>query len=151
MYVISSFEHSLFLELAITALEQKGIAKEKILAVPLEQKVEKRKFFDTIHRSDGISLFDGAAALGTAFMALGVIYGFVWKWGPIIWGLIGLLCGVFLGFLLDFFTGKERRNKKKVKNIATEVILIINCSENQGEMVEKVLWDHFALGVGKID
>jgi len=37
--------------------------------------------------ADGISLFDGAAVLGAVFMELGVIYGFVLKWGPIAWGL----------------------------------------------------------------
>lgn len=49
---------------------------------------------DTIHRADGISLFDGAEVSGAILMTLGVVYGFVLKWGPIIWGLIGLLAGV---------------------------------------------------------
>jgi len=151
MYIVSSFEHSLFLELAITDLEKRGVAKEKILAVPLEERIEERNIFDTIHRSDGISLFDGATALGTAFMVLGIIYGFVWKWGPILWALIGLLVGMALGFVLDLFISKVRRKKKMVGNKKSEVILIIDCKENQVEMVDRVLREHYALGIGRVD
>lgn len=159
MYVYASFDYSAYLELAITDLEKRGIAREHILAVPLDKRVEERKLLDTIHRSDGMSLFDGAAVLGTVFMTLGTIYGFILEWGPIIWGLIGLLGGALLGFLLDYFGGKIRQNKnaKETRNQAkagksnTEVVLTIFCKPEQYEMVEKVLWDNMALGVGKLD
>lgn len=159
MYVYASFDYSAYLELAITELEKRGIARENILAVPLDKRVEEKKLFDTIHRTDGMSLFDGAAVAGAIFMTLGVIYGFVLKWGPIIWGLIGLLSGALIGFLLDMFVGKLRKNKaaKKTRNQAkagdqiTEVVLTIVCRPEQYEMVEKVLWDNMALGVGKLD
>ena len=151
MYVFSSFEHSVFLELAITALTQKGIAKNRILAVPLEKRYVARKLYDTIHRSDGMSLLDGAAVLGTVFMVLGVIYGFVWKWGPILWGLIGLGFGGSLGFLLDLLISKKGGGNNKFGAKATEVVLIVNCTENQVEMVETLLWDHLPLGVARLD
>lgn len=151
MYVFSSFEHSVFLELAITALTQKGIAKNRILAVPLEKRYVGRKLFDTIHRSDGMSLLDGAAVLGTVFMILGVIYGFVWKWGPILWGLIGLGFGGSLGFMLDLLICKKGGRKNKSGDKATEVVLIVNCTENQVEMVETLLWDHLPLGVARLN
>lgn len=151
MYVISTFEQSLFLELAITELEERGIARDKILAVPLDKKVEEKNVFDTIHRADGISLFDGAASLGAVFMILGTIYGFVWKWGPIIWAVIGLFFGAGLGFILDFMIRRKRPNSKKATGQSTEVVLIIKCNGNQFEMVEKTLWQHFALGVAKLD
>ncbi|MDD2619469.1 MAG: hypothetical protein PHC92_02185 [Syntrophomonadaceae bacterium] len=159
MYVYASFDYSAFLELAITDLEKRGIAREHILAVPLDKRVEERMVLDTIHRADGISLFDGAAVLGAVFMELGVIYGFILKWGPITWGLIGLFGGAFLGFLLDYFYGRIRnrkkekatRNQQKTGESNTEVVLTIFCEPNQYEMVEKVLWDNMALGVGKLD
>jgi len=159
VYVYASFDYSAFLELAITDLEKRGIAREHILAVPLDKRVEERMVLDTIHRADGISLFDGAAVLGAVFMELGVVYGFVLKWGPISWGLIGLAGGAILGFLLDYFYGrirghkkvKDSRNQAKAGKSNTEVILTIFCEPREYEMVEKVLWDNMALGVGKLD
>lgn len=160
MYVYASFDYSAYLELAITDLEKRGIAREHILAVPLDKRVEERMIMDTIHRADGISLFDGAAVMGAIFMELGVIYGFVWEWGPIIWGLIGLFGGAALGFLLDYFYSQIRGKKKATKtrnqkkaggNNNTEVVLTVYCKNSQYEMVEKVLWDNMAFGVGKLD
>ena len=87
MHIISSFEHSAFLELAINHLQEKGIEKENIVAVPLHNMKDQLKLFDTIHRSDGESLLDLAAVLGTVFSVLGASFGFVLTWGPIIWGL----------------------------------------------------------------
>lgn len=160
MHVYASFDYSAFLELAITDLEKRGIAREHILAVPLDKRVEERMVLDTIHRADGMSLFDGAMVLGAILMTLGVIYGFVLAWGPIIWGLIGLLSGAVLGFLLDYFYGRifGHRKKRSPRNRVkagecnnTEVILTVFCDNNQYEMVEKVLWDNMAFGVGKLD
>ncbi|MCM0759659.1 hypothetical protein M7775_13955 [Sporomusa sphaeroides DSM 2875] len=160
MYVYASFDYSAFLELAITDLEKRGIAREHILAVPLDKRVEERMVMDTIHRADGISLFDGAMVLGAICMELGVIYGFVLEWGPVIWGLIGLLSGAIIGFLLDYFYGKifgHKRTKSPRNRVKagecnnTEVILTVCCDNSQYEMVEKVLWDNMAFGVGKLD
>ncbi len=148
MYVVSSFEHSTYLELAITELQQKGISKENILAIPMEINNENKKILDTIHYSNGISFFDSATALGTVFMVLGVIYGFMLKWGPIIWGLIGFFAGFSLGFLLDIIFGNKKRNKN-IKNRSTEVILIINCYKEQVKIVESTLLNHHVLGLGK--
>ena len=38
MYIVSTFDHSNYLELAITAMQMKGIAKEDILGVPMDKK-----------------------------------------------------------------------------------------------------------------
>lgn len=153
MYVIAVFEHSLYLELAITSLEKRGVLKESILAVPLAKRTTQAKVFDTIHRADGVSLFDGAAILSTVFMVLGTIYGFIWHWGPIVWALIGLLFGATLGFVLDLLFSKRRRHEKyqlRQKSTA-EVVLIINCTKDQVKTVEEDLWDNLALGVAKLD
>lgn len=150
MFVIASFNHSYPLELAITDLEKRGIQRKNIGAVPLDVKKETPLLLDTLHRADGISLFDGAVILGTVFMILGAIYGFVLKWGPIIWGLIGLFAGAALGFALDFLLSRARHHRKAklAAGRATEVVLIIQCQEHEYEMVEKVLWDNQAHGVG---
>ena len=147
MYIISSFVYSANLELAISEIEQKGIARERIFAAPLDKRVEKRKILDTINQSDGKSLSDLIAVLGTIFMLFGAIYGFILEWGPILWALIGLVGGAVLGFLIDLMFQKNHGNGKKTGNNKTEVILIVNCEQKQAEMVENALWDNMALGV----
>jgi len=148
MFVIATFENSIYIELAITALEQQGISKELILAAPLDKRKELRGLFDTIHKSDGFSLFDGPAILGPCFMLLGAIYGDILEWGPILWGIIGAVSGMLLGFLIKMLMLKK--NKRGSKNISSEIVLMVRCEEHKWEMVEKILWDHLALGLTKI-
>jgi hypothetical protein len=148
MFVIATFENSIYIELAITALEQQGISKELILAAPLDKRKEPRNLFDTIHNSDGFSLFDGPAILGTCLMLLGAIYGYELEWGPILWGIIGAVSGLLLGFLIKILMLKK--NKRGSKNVTSEIVLMVRCEENKWEMVEKILWDHLALGLTKI-
>ncbi|MDE5413528.1 hypothetical protein [Alkalihalobacterium chitinilyticum] len=151
MLVISSFEQSASLEIAIANLEQNGISKDRILAVPFDKRREDRKLFDSIHRSDGVSLFDVSAALGTAFSVLGASFGFVLYWGPIIWGLIGFAVGAFLGFIIDyFFTKRHSKNRKEIKSPVTEVVLIVECESAQSHLVEDILWTNLALGVSQV-
>lgn len=150
MFVAATFDYSLYLELAITDLEKRGIPRENIGGIPLDRRIEERKLLDTIHRSDGISLFDGAAALATVFMLFGAIYGFILKWGPILWGLIGFFFGAALGLAIDLLVDKIRsyKDKKRTKDKSPEIVLLVKCEESQYEMVQKVLWDNLALGVG---
>jgi hypothetical protein len=145
MLVIATFENSLFIEMAISALEQKGISKEKIFAAPLDKRTEPRQLFDTIHRADGISLFDAGAILGTCFMLLGSIYGYVLKWGPIIWGIIGMLSGLSIGILIKLWLVKKNKNGNK--KISSEIVLMIRCEDYQWESVQQMLWDNLALGI----
>jgi hypothetical protein len=145
MLVIATFENSLFIEMAISALEQKGIPKEKIFAAPLDKQKEPRQLFDTIHRADGVSLFDAGAILGTCLMLLGSIYGYVLKWGPIIWGIIGAVTGLLIGILLKLWLVK--RNKTGNKKISSEIVLMIRCEEYQWDSVQQMLWNNLALGV----
>lgn len=148
MQIISSFEYCTSLEMAINQLEETGILKEDIVAVPLENIVQQTNLFDTIHHSDGLSLLDLAAVLGTVFSVLGASYGFILNWGPIIWGLIGLAFGAILGFIIDFLLTKKGLKKKKMIN--TEVILIIKCNEDEYQSVKNILTDNLAFGIGKL-
>ncbi|MFS0774749.1 hypothetical protein ABC255_01750 [Neobacillus sp. 3P2-tot-E-2] len=148
MFVIATFENSIYIELAITALEEQGISKELILAAPLDKRKEQRGLFDSIHKSDGFSLFDGPMILGTCLMLLGAIYGYELEWGPILWGIIGAISGILLGFLIKMLMLKK--NKRGSKNITSEIVLMVRCEEQKWEMVEKILWDHLALGLTKI-
>ncbi|MDF2789406.1 MAG: rane protein [Neobacillus sp.] len=148
MFVIATFENSIYIELAITALEQQGISKEFILAAPLDKRKEPRNLFDSIHKSDGFSLFDGPAIFGTCLMLLGAIYGYELEWGPILWGIIGAVSGLLLGFLIKMLMLKK--NKRGSKNLSSEIVLMVRCEDHKWELVEKILWDHLALGLTKI-
>ncbi|MDD3653478.1 MAG: hypothetical protein PHO01_04735 [Desulfotomaculaceae bacterium] len=150
MFVVATFDYSFYLELAITDLEKRGIPRENIGGIPLDKRVEERKTLDSIHRADGFSAFDGAAVLGTIFMLLGAIYGFILSWGPIIWGLIGLFTGALLGFVLDNSFSKlhHSKGKKKTGEKSSEIVILLKCEEQHYEMVKKILWDNQALGVG---
>lgn len=152
MYVIATFEQSVVLELAITALEQHGIARKNILAVPLDKRESPQRLFDSIHGSDGFSMLELAAALGTIFMLLGAIYGYVLPWGPILCGLTGAIGGISLGLLFKYATvrRKLRNNGGYIRPVTSEVVLMIACDENKREAIEQALWQHTALGVSRI-
>jgi hypothetical protein len=151
MQLFSTFESNAFLEMAIVTLEKKGIKKENIFAVPLDNRTENRKVFDTIHRSDGTSLIDIGVALATAFSVVGASIGFKLSWGPIYWGLISAFIGLVIGVAIRLFTETVLKKKKRLlKGKQSEVILIIDCEELQVELVENILWNHFALGVAKV-
>ncbi|KPV41794.1 hypothetical protein [Alicyclobacillus ferrooxydans] len=144
MHLVSVFQHSIYLELAIIDLEQMGIAKENILALPLDKNGPNPPSFQAAHE-DAVSYVDLAFILAMVFMLLGGIYGFILAWGPIIWALIGMVVGALLGLFIDVFILKKR----KPKNIPADVVMMVNCLDNQAEVVEKILWSHQALGVAK--
>lgn len=147
MHVVASFEHSNFLEIAISDLEQKGIEKNRICAIPLNKMAKERKLFDTLHRADGQSMFDLPAVLATILMTLGVCWGFMWKWGPIIWGLLAFVGGLVLGLVIKYLLYKN--SLKESLRCNTEVVLIIDCKPDEVETVETVLFNHLAIGIGK--
>jgi hypothetical protein len=151
MQLFSTFEHGTSIEMAVATLEKKGIKREKIFIVPLDNRTEKHKLFDNLHRSDGTSLIDVGAALATAFSVVGASIGFKLAWGPIYWGLITAAFGFLIGFAIRLFTETvSKKNRRKLKGFHSEVILIVECEESEGEQVENILFGHYALGVAKI-
>ncbi|QGH33299.1 hypothetical protein GI584_04265 [Gracilibacillus salitolerans] len=151
MQLFSTLENTIYLEMAISMLEKKGIKKENIYAVPLDNRKEERKLFDTLHRSDGTSLIDIGLALATAFSVVGASIGFELALGPIYWGLIGAFIGFVIGVIIRLFTERVIKKKKRLlKGKHSEVIVIIECEETQAELVENILWNHFAIGVAKV-
>ncbi|WP_175987281.1 hypothetical protein [Bacillus sp. Marseille-Q1617] len=151
MQLFSTFEHTVHIEMAVATLEKKGIAQQDIFIVPLDNMTEERKVFDDIHRSDGTSLIDVGAALATAFAVIGASIGFELEWGPIYWGLIGAASGFLSGFAIRLFTEKVLKKKRRLlKGFHSEIIMIVDCEESKGELVENILFKHYALGVAKV-
>ncbi|MFC7391785.1 hypothetical protein [Scopulibacillus cellulosilyticus] len=145
MYFISTFQHSAYVELALIELEQKGIYKGNIFAAPLDKNSITIPDVERAHKED-TSKYELAFIFGAIFMLLGSIYGFVLVWGPIIWAFIGLVLGAMLGIFISLIIKKSSWLQKKTK---TEVVLIVECENYQSELVERVLWQHKALGVTK--
>src|SRR5699024_1162336 len=103
MQIFSIFYNDLFLEMAILALEKNSIEKDSIYAIPLDHRMEDRKLFDSIHRSDRTSLIDIGMALATAFSVMGISIGFKLAWGPIWWGVISASIGLVMGIVIRLF------------------------------------------------
>src|SRR5690625_2064098 len=124
--------------MAISKLEYKGIKKEAIYAVPLDNRTEEYRLLDSIHRSDGTSMIDIGMALATAFSVIGTSVGFKLAWGPIFWGLISAFIGFTLGVGIRLYTEVilRKRKRKRIKGNGAEIILIIDCTEAQAAFVE---------------
>lgn len=151
LQIYSTFEHSSFLELAISSLEQNGIGRENIFAVPLTARNIKPQLFDTLHHSDGISFVSTGAAIATAFAVIGASVGFKLAWGPIYWGLIGAVSGFLLGFCIDLTLYMSKKNKtRRRRGKFSEVIIIVECIEDEGDTVESICWHHHALGIARV-
>ncbi|WP_066298933.1 hypothetical protein [Bacillus sp. FJAT-29937] len=151
MQLFATFDSNDYLEVAISQVEKKGIKKECIFAIPLNNRMEDRKLFDLLHRSDGITLIDIGMALATAFSVIGASIGFKLSLGPIYWGLIGAVFGFALGVAIRLFIEFVMKKKRRTyKGKHSEIILIIDCEDTQAELIESILWNHFALGVAKV-
>ncbi len=151
MYLISSFEHNIKLELALTRLEQIGITKAHIYSVPLSEFTNETRLFDTIHRADGISLLDAGLAWATALTVVGSSLGFALRWGPIVWGIIGAMCGFLIGYILDLMIHRKRRPKKKSSTVQANVFILVHCDQILLDKVKAIFRDHNAINYGVID
>src|SRR5690625_5022731 len=97
MQLFSTFDSNIYLEMAISKLECKGIKKEAIYAVPIDNRTEEYRLLDSIHRADGTSMIDIGMALGTAFSVVGTSIGFKLAWGLFSGGLLVPSSDLFLG------------------------------------------------------
>ncbi|MCL6637332.1 MAG: hypothetical protein K6T26_05225 [Alicyclobacillus sp.] len=151
MYLFAVFSHSLDVELLLGDLASRGLGPDHVLAIPLDEKRSREvRLLDTLHRSDGYSLLDVTAILGTAGMLLGTVYGFVLPWGPIVCASVGLLGFALVGLGLDLMLGRERRRLGRPRRLlAPEVALVIHCPARQADTVEQLLWHHQALSIGR--
>lgn len=151
MQLIATFKHHISLEMCIAAIEKKGIQKENIFAIPLNTRPGKIKLFDTIEQADGVSLLDVGLVLGTAFAVVGTSIGFKLYLGPIVWGLMAGLIGFTLGLAIRLIIELVfKKRKKRLRGSHSETILVIDCKEVQVELIESILWEHYALGVAKV-
>ncbi|MTV48308.1 hypothetical protein GJ688_04830 [Heliobacillus mobilis] len=142
--IIATFDHSPFVEMVIHDIEKLGVPPRDIVVLPLENLDSDTHIIDTIDRVDGRSNLDGAMMGGTIFMVLGAIYGFVWLWGPVIWGLIGLVVGFFLGLIIELVLNKKK--PKVLSGRKSEVIIRATCKASLQDQLVKTLKSRRASG-----
>ncbi len=148
-YIVSAFEQTVKIEMALTSVEMMGIPKDNILAVPLDSRAPAPMLFDRLHSSDSRSMLDIPIILAALFALFGLIYGFLLAWGPVMWALIGTGFGFGLGLIIKLLTFKKKE-KKQTKKLSTVVIMVC-CRDDQLQMVQDAMWAHSALGVAKLD
>lgn len=155
MYIFATYNHSFYLEVALAQLAELGLGQTSIVAVPLERQQVTAHIFDSISDTDGTSLLGGSLAFGTATMVLATIYGFIWYWGPIVWGLIGLFAGTGFGLVVSLIISQRKRRSLALagrdRNESGEVVLLIRCGEAQAQPVKEILRSNKALAVGILE
>lgn len=151
VYMISSFEYSLTLELAISDLIQYGIPQEQIKTIPFVKadSRENRTILSHVN-NNRFSLFDVCLIMGNIFAVLFCSLGFIWRWGPILWGVLGFFIGGTIGALIYLFGNGWRKYRKKKKE-QTEILIMIKCPLEAKCRVKEILWNHNVLGVAEID
>lgn len=144
MYVVASLKLNKNLEKTIAELEYIGINRKKILALPLASAFENN--LNDLYRK---KLFETAPILITICTLFGAIYGFVLHWGPVLWGLIGVVIGASTGIAIDLLRTKRiRKNNRNEDERLTEVFLLVHCSsEDQISKVKECIWKWSPLGV----
>lgn len=145
MHLISIFQHSAYLELALSDLEQQGIPKDNIFVAPLDKSSPKSPDVERANK-ESASRYELAFILATIFMLLGSIYGFIWALGPIVWALLGFIFGGILGVVITLLTKKCKWFKR---DTPIDVVVIVECEKHQLEFAERILWRHKSLGVAK--
>lgn len=85
-------------------------------------------------------------ASATALSVIGTSLGFIWTWGPIIWGMVAAFAGFGLGFGIHALAVK--RHKRHTKHIE-DVTVIVQCQGNHAEDVQQLMWENGALAVGQ--
>lgn len=152
MYIIATYHHSLNLELAVARLEAQGLGKANIMAVPLQCQRTSVHILDSMQDADGIGLIGGSLAFGTVTMVLATIYGFVWYWGPIVWGLIGLFGGTGLWLTGSIIFLKRKLRKTVACNTGFgQTVLIIRCEPSELQAVKNILSDNMAQAIGILE
>src|SRR5699024_11246043 len=79
----------------------------------------------------------------SAFAVVGTSIGFKLYLGPIVWGLMAGLIGFTLGLAIRLIIELVfKKRKKRLRGSHSETILIIDCKEEQVELIESILWEH---------
>lgn len=148
MLVIGTFEHSLELEQALACIENNNITQEKIMVVCMDLNPENSQLLIAKSRDFINKCIEIGMVCATAISVVGTSLGFILTWGPIFWGLAFAFIGFCLGFTAYFFI--KKRNYRHVPKKLPEIVVIVQCFEEQSVFVMQTMWKFKALTVGKV-
>jgi hypothetical protein len=151
LLIISTFEHSIEVEQALAVIEKLGIESASIMTVMMDNNEEQSDNGMTNHPNKKTLGFEVGMACATGLSVLGISFGFITRWGPIIWGLIAAICGFILGYsLTQLLQSNHFKQVLKKKERLPELAVIIKCKESHYPDVRRVLREYRALSVGTI-
>lgn len=145
MIIIGTFKHSIELEHALTKLESMGICRERLLVVCMDKESKTFQSDQPNKESSFAAGVEVGLAFATGLSVIGTSLGFIWTWGPVIWGLIFAFIGFCLGLGINAVFAKKNGSRNKHK---AEVTVIVQCQAAQADDVQQVFWKNRALTVG---
>lgn len=148
LYIFATFKHSNLVEICVNELLEMEISRDKILIVPMEVTSKEVSLLDTMYQSDGQSLMDLAGVLGTVFMLIGTIYGYVLRIGPVLSGTVGLVAGLLSGVIIDYFWTKRKNKVTIQKKEFADIIFTVHCERKDKRAIMKVCGKNGALAIG---
>lgn len=103
MLIISTFEHSIEVEEALAVLERMGLPRNEIMTIMMDNYMEIPDHNYNSNPNKKMLAFEVGMATSTGFAVIGISLGFMLYLGPIIWGVIGAICGFMTGYYLTRF------------------------------------------------
>lgn len=95
---------------------------------------------DSIDRSDGVSVMDGACVGAVFGGLLGLVYGVLWVYGPIALGTLGLLAGGIVGIVVDRLIPEKRRDQLETSLIPGLIMIQVeHVLAERAEAAKRVL------------
>ncbi|CAG7641868.1 hypothetical protein PAECIP111802_02788 [Paenibacillus allorhizosphaerae] len=152
MLIIGTFEHSIEVEEALSVLEKSGVPRKSIMTVVMDKSSRLSDVTATRYPHKKTLAFEIGMATATAFSVIGISFGFVLKWGPILWGIISALLGFTLGTGITRWIQRHYlRNENPGKGPLPELVVIIRCTEASFHELRLVLLQYRVLSIGRID
>ncbi|CAG7612134.1 hypothetical protein PAESOLCIP111_01487 [Paenibacillus solanacearum] len=151
MLIIGTFEHTIEMEEALSVLEKSGVPRSSIMAVSMDETVSRSDVTATRYPHKQTLAFEIGMALATAFSVVGISFGFVSDWGPIIWGIVSALAGFMLGAGGTCWMQRTYLRGQAQKGPLPELVVIIRCTDASFPEIRLVLQQYRALSIGRIE
>ncbi|MGE5674779.1 MAG: hypothetical protein ACM3XM_13060 [Mycobacterium leprae] len=148
--VMALFQSNLDTERAIAELSLNGFSEKDVALVifsalqpPKKQRgllswLARGGFLgDTLDSSDGRSVMDGVGVGGLIGTLAGLIYGSLWRYGPITGAVLGLLGGGLIGYVLDCVIPDRR--KDQFETALNDGMLLVQVNALVGARAEEAM------------
>lgn len=145
--ITGTFEHSLELEQALNELEKYGVNRNQIATVNMDIAPNSPDIFLSKKREHRYKAFEVGIASATVLSVVGISIGFILTLGPIFWGLFSAIVGFMIGSVIYLLINKG--SDRDLSKHLPEVVVNVNCKEEQSDLVIGIMWKYNAITVGK--